>query len=312
MRPVALGSLANLLAASHSSVTDCRVAPAKPTAMDRPFLPEDFTQLYHTPFYRELTRSQRLRYNQLYGLRCNEQFMQFEEGFTQRVVSRLVRELQGRGEVLLAECLGLMLVEEGRHHALFRRFNRACLPEVYRSEAAYFTRLAPLEERLLGLVSARPRHCSLLMWLILVLEEFSTGFSRMLAAIDGPGELGELDAGYVRLHRLHLADESRHIQFDARVLEWLLSHSRPTVNRLNAWLFRRALGEVLAPKRSGVRVLQHLVKEFPELGCREQAMTRAVRALGADPGVKAIIDQPARMPVTYRLLASYPAFAWAA
>lgn len=276
--------------------------------MDRPFLPEEFTQLYHTPFYPELSSAQRLRYNQLYGLRCNEQFMQFEEGFTQRVVSRLMRDLQSRGEAPLAKCLEQMLVEERRHHALFQRFNSLCLPDVYRHGAAYFTRLSPMEERLLRLVSTYPRHLSLLMWLVLVLEEFSTGYSRMLAGSSG---LSELDPGYVNLHRLHLADEARHVQFDARVLEWLLSHSGPTANRLNAWLFRRALGEVLAPKRSGVRVLQHLVKEFPELAGREQVMIRAVRALGVDPGVKAIIDDPHRMPVTYRLLAGYPAFAWA-
>ncbi len=42
-----------------------------------PFIHEHFTQLYFTPFYAELTEAQRLRYNQLSGIRSNEQFILF-------------------------------------------------------------------------------------------------------------------------------------------------------------------------------------------------------------------------------------------
>jgi hypothetical protein len=35
----------------------------------KPFLPEEYTQLYYTPIYRSLHRQHRLRYNQLFGVR---------------------------------------------------------------------------------------------------------------------------------------------------------------------------------------------------------------------------------------------------
>ena len=41
----------------------------------RPFVPEQYTQLYYTPVYHGVHRQQRLRYNQLFGMRINEFIM---------------------------------------------------------------------------------------------------------------------------------------------------------------------------------------------------------------------------------------------
>ncbi len=43
--------------------------------LGKPFLPEEYTQLYYTPVYQSLHREHRLRYNQLFGVRINEQYL---------------------------------------------------------------------------------------------------------------------------------------------------------------------------------------------------------------------------------------------
>ncbi len=302
---------ARLLAAARRAAREPQRTDIVPIDPERPFLPEAFTQLYHTTLYCELSPAQRLRYNQLYGLRCNEQFMMFEQGFTQRVIGGLRDPLRRRGDVVLADCLDLMLEEEARHHAMFARFNRHCRPDCYDDERGYFTRLSRGEALVLSLLTSRSNYWPMLVWLVLVLEEFSLGFSRMLARDSGDGDLGALDSGYAELHRLHLLDEARHVPLDTLAVEWLMARSARGFNRWNAWLFRHALVEILSPKRSGIRVIRRLVQDFPALRCCEREMVDAVRALGIDPGVDAIISDPAAMPQTRQMIERYPEFAWA-
>jgi len=275
-------------------------------ALDRPFVPEAFTQLYHTPLYAELSDVQRLRYNQLYGLRSNELFMLFEKGFTRRVIWRL-QGVCGKVDPLLGECLGLMLEEEDHHHRMFLDFNRRLLPEAYQDGHGYFARPGPVEAALLRLLTSRPVRWPFMLWLILLLEEFSTAFSRRLMA----NERAEaLSPDYVRLHRLHLLDEARHVALDVALLERFLPPLSPWRQTLNGRIFRRLLGEMLAPKRSGIRVLRALAAEYPELSGLLPEMETSVRALPHDPGLYPMVADAETLPLTHTLLARYPAFAF--
>ena len=273
---------------------------------DQPFVPESFTQLYHTPLYRELDDAQRLRYNQLYGLRSNELFMLFEEGFTRRVILRL-RNAPSVVDPELGECLDLMLEEESNHHRMFLDFNRQLLPQAYRDAGGYFARPGPVEGALLALLTLRPTSWPFMLCLILLLEEFSTAFSHLLIRrehVDG------LSAGYVRLHRLHMLDETRHVTLDAVLLQRLLPALSQKRRMMNGRIFRYLLNEMLAPKRSGIRVLHALSIEFPELKARLPAMEHAVRSLSHDPGMVSLVTDAQTLPVTHGLMQRYPAFNW--
>lgn len=272
--------------------------------LGRPFVPEAFTQLYHTPAYAALNDAQRLRYNQLYGLRTNELFMLFEDGFTRRVITRLRHEMSVP-EPLLGERLQQMLDEEADHHRMFLSFNRAVLPGPYRDQRGYFALPSRSEAMLLALLTRRPSRWPFMLWLVLLLEEFSTAFSRTLVAARREHDLA---ADFVRLHRLHLRDEARHVRLDALLLERLLTPLSATRLRVNGWLFRRLLQELVAPKRSGLRVLQALVKDFPSLAPRLPQMLAEVRALGRDPGLCNILSNPLALPLADALQRRYPAF----
>ena len=77
---------------------------------------------------------------------------------------------------------------------------------------------------------------------------------------------------------------------------------------MNGWAFRYLLNEMLAPKRSGIRVLRALVREFADLEPSLPKMEMAVRALPQDPGMYALISDAACLPVTHALMERYPAF----
>jgi len=62
-----------------------------------PFVPEEQTQLYYTPGYTALTRAQRIRYNQLFGLRVNEYIMMLERDFVDPVLKALRRRALRKG-----------------------------------------------------------------------------------------------------------------------------------------------------------------------------------------------------------------------
>jgi hypothetical protein len=303
-------SLAKLRAAGERREALFRAPLTESFDLGRPLVPEAFTQLYHTSCYRHLDHAQRLRYNQLYGIRSNELFMRFERGFTCRVVTGLERQFRGRGEHTLADCLGLMLREEERHHAMFRDFNRRYLAGDYGQGAALFAPGSALDQPWLGWLLNRRLLQPVLVWLILVLEEFSTAFSRLLLQHGSTGGLGPLEVSYVGLHRLHLLDEARHVYLDTYLIEALLEQIGGTRERLGAWLFRRLFDELMAPKHSGTRVIRHLARELPGLSPDVEAMVSEVRALGRDPGMAMLLEDPTAMPISRGLLRHHPGFRW--
>lgn len=299
--------LAAIAAASRDARMRHRLPTFSASPDDRFFVPESFTQLYHTPFYRELSHTQRLRYNQLYGLRNNELFMLFEEGFTRRVILKLTSASTST-DPLLSECLILMLEEESSHHRMFLDFNRRLLPELYEDGRGYFARAGRLEEYLLRAITGRPARWPFMLWLILLLEEFSTAFSRLLIERE---HAEALSPDYVELHRLHLLDESRHVALDKALVERHLEGLPDWRTSLNGFVFRVLVNEVLAPKRSGLRVLRRLVSEFPELTDSLPQMEKAIRDLRHDPGIYSMVMDPEALPLTHSLLATYPDFAFA-
>lgn len=268
------------------------------------FVPESFTQLFHTPDYNELSDTQRLRYNQLYGLRCNELFMLFEEGFTRRVISFVMATCEQK-DSRFGECLAQMLQEESNHHEMFFAFNRSVLPSAYADSRGYFARPRFSESVMLKLATGGSIHWPFLLWLILILEEFSTTFSRLLVErenVDG------LSAKFVAIHRLHLLDESRHVLLDEEIIDRFVAPMSKTRRRINGWLFSGLFQTILAPKRSGIRVLDRLVVDHPELISVLPRLKVAVGKLRYDPGVLQIVCDSRKMPLTYQLLERYPEF----
>ena len=256
------------------------------------FLPEAFTPLFYAPAYTALTPEQRRRYNQLHALYFNEQILYFETALGTRILEALLRRAWPER---LADGLRQFQEEERQHSAMFRRLNQRCAPHLYAGRDFYFVQVPRLWTALSSWAVARPRIFPLFLWLMLLQEERSLFYSRGILH-----HRESIEPSFVKAHRLHLADEVGHVGWDEELLDALWHRSRPVLRKLNAKLFAWMLGEFFSTqKRAQLRVVDELVREFPELRERLPEMRRQVLALSADDGFRASLYSRKIVPRTF-------------
>lgn len=256
------------------------------------FLPEAFTPLFHTQAYGALTPEQRRRYNQLHALYFNEQILYFETALGTRILEALRRQAWPER---LADGLRQFQEEERRHSAMFRRLNQRCAPDLYAGRDFYFVRVPKLWTAVSSWAVARPHLFPLFLWLMLLQEERSLFYSRGILR-----HRESIEPHFVAAHRLHLADEVGHVQWDEELLDALWHRSRPLLRKANAILFSWMLGEFFStPKRAQLSVVDELVREFPELRERQPEMRRQVLALATDAEYRASLYSREIVPRTF-------------
>lgn len=266
----------------------------------RPFIAEEFTPLFHTREYRALPAAARLRYNQLHALYFNEQVAFFEQEMLGPALLALQRgELPAR----LASGVATFFAEEQRHTAMFRTLNRRCAPELYAGGAYQFIRVARLWRAMLGEISRRPHIFPLLVWLALLQEERSLHYSKGCLEHEA-----ELEPHFVATHRAHLADEVGHIGWDEELLDWLWPQVGRAMRFVNTRLLGWMLGEFfLLPKRSGLRVVEQLAREFLQLD--STSLYRGLRELGTNPAYLRTLYSRDITPRTFARFDTHPEFA---
>ena len=179
--------------------------------LSRPFLPEDYTQLYYTPVYKSLHRQHRLRYNQLFGVRINEYIMMLEADLVERLLSPLRRHPNVAGNPTLVRCLSTMIEEENHHYRCFVALNRACFPDLYRTRERYFSDLPWQSRALLATAGLLAGRFAFALWYLMAMEESSTALARDLSRNPVTETLGPLEPTFAAVHAEHLKDEVRHL-----------------------------------------------------------------------------------------------------
>jgi hypothetical protein len=269
------------------------------------FIPEAFTHLYHTSCYARLSEEQRCKYNKLYGLRINEQFIQFEELFIGRLMPRLQRHRRLKGNPSLLNAIESVLRDEEQHSRMFGRFNQTIRPDLYRQSHSHFTRLSPVEHLLFKLIMITPGILPALLWLLLAMEELTTAISDAL--ISHP-HAADYNQTYLALHRTHLHDEKRHVGIDRKLIIEALKEITPARHRLNAFLFRNLFLNILKPRRSTVQVIHQLIREEPGLRRDRDSMIREIAALDLHKAFPANLVTPDTLPVLHALTDRYPEY----
>jgi len=267
----------------------------------RDFVPETFTPLFYTPLYAELAPDQRRRYNQLHGCYCNEQIMFFEKFVAENVLSGL---LSLADTAPLALQLGAFLEEERRHTVMFRDLNRLCLPQLYRRKEFYFVAVPRALEVLLGRATRHRRFFPLFVWLMLLQEERAVFLGREILRLKE-----ELEPRFVALHRVHLADEIEHVQWDQEILALTWNRATSRFRRISAKVLGRIIREfMITPKRANLRVVAELGKEFPELAPRLTEMKGALLALAHNRDWNVALYSRSIVPKTFALFDRWPEF----
>jgi hypothetical protein len=273
------------------------------TAIDftRPFVPEDYTQLYYTPLYRSLHREHRLRYNQLFGIRINEYIMMLEADLVERLLTPLRRHPNVASDATLVKCLDTMIEEEKHHYRCFLALNRLCRPELFRGRERFFSRLPWATRMLFGAVGLVSGRLAFALWYLMAMEESSSALARDMVRRPVTETLGPLEPAFAAVHREHMRDEARHLQIDGILVERCLARAGRATRALNARLFKSLLDTVTRPTRagSGIKVIRQLVREMPELTWHEGEMVAAVLALKHDRAFQASLFNRAALPLTF-------------
>jgi hypothetical protein len=143
-----------------------------------------------------------------------------------------------------------------------------------------------------------------MLWIALILEERGAFYGKEVLR---HSEL--LDPQMVDWQRRHLADEADHLSLDEALLPLCWDASPAWMRRLNGRLIGVVIKEFLsAPKRSGRRVIEHLVKACPELMPRKEELMSAMRALDRDRRFHESLYSRKIVPKTFALFDRYTEF----
>lgn len=265
------------------------------------YLPEHITHLYYSPVYATLSHRQKLAYNRLHACYHCE-MCAFLEGELPKHYLRAVAA-PGTPEKLCRAAQALAKSEE-RHAASFRALARDIAPHLYSKDRYIFVRPPFLPSLILRRLFDWPPLRPALLWIALIQEERGTFFGEEVLR-----QSEQLAPEMVDWQRKHLADETAHLSLGEALLPSYWDAAPRWMRHLNGRLFRFLLREFLsAPKRSGMRVIEYLVRECPELTPRKMELMTAMRALDRNPQFHRSLYSRKIVPKTFALLDEYREF----
>ncbi len=271
------------------------------------FIPERLTQLYHTSAYTLLNPQQKLRYNQLFAVRAIEQLMTLEARFIALVLARTSKLAHFKYNSELIYCMQEMENEEVQHYQMFLTLNKLAEPVLYKHNDMVFAKLSHLERGILQLLAKTPGISLFLLWILLILEEFSTCISKQMTNKNDDTGI-RLEPNFIQAHREHLKDESRHVAICARLLKKLIKNSNATTIKINQFILSKFMADYMTPKRGGIRVINKLIDEFPELKKHQNSIIKAIKSQKQDKIIFEALQDPKLMPFSHKLFQQYPEF----
>jgi len=235
-------------------------------------------------------------------------FLTFESDFINRVARKTLKQLSTDDNSLLRDCLLEMIREEESHHDIFLHLNRVCRKDLYDGVQRYFNHLKGYEELIFRVVSSFPGQLTFLYWLVLAKEEYSIAISQSMLKNKHTESLGEIDDSFIAVHREHLKDEFRHVHIDTHLIRRFRNNQSLTLRKINAWLLKQFLKDIIIPRRSSIAVLKQLSREHPELKPSERAMMRSIVSLKDDKAFQYSIFNREMMPHTFSLFDEFPEY----
>lgn len=118
----------------------------------------------------------------------------------------------------------------------------------------------------------------------------------------------KLESNFVAAHREHLKDEARHVHICANLLDTICSESSAITSHINAYLLNRFMCEYLTPKHGGIRVINRLIVEYPELSIYKKKFVRAIYDSRYYQPIWHALEEPLAMPVSQMMFDKFPVF----
>lgn len=263
------------------------------------FIPEVLTPLYFTPLYSALNESEKLSYNRAHGLYFLEQTIFFEQVLGKPVLSQLIRMAPNEP---LAETARQFIADENQHTSWFRGLLRDVAPETYTGRDFHLLSVPPGTQIVARVLGRAVRFLPCLLWLQLIAEERSQYFGNLFIEHGAT-----IDRRFLAVQRRHMEDEAGHILSDETFIEWLWPRCGKLLRRLNARLLEWTLREFFhLPKRSGWRVVEHWLRDHPNLLARCAEFHAAMAALAENEIYLHSLYPRKWLPRTCALAARWP------
>jgi len=209
---------------------------------------------------------------------------------------------------LLRQLLMEMLHEEGEHDAAFAALNRASRADLYQQTDFFFFPPSARVRSLITAMGVSARRLAHPLWLLFFIEESSLALARDLAAIGEDHELGSVEPHWLAVHQEHTHDERRHTLIDRLVFESCYGRRGRVARSVDGWMFERILKAILYPRAhgAGVRVVEQLIRDYPELASLRPTMVREIVALGRNPEFLASLLSQRLAPRAWKLFHRCP------
>lgn len=248
---------------------------ARPVDRTKLWSPVEITPLSHLPSWSLLEAPHRLRYNQLFALGVCEQFVWFE----QHLLCTVLRHLLADGKPippLLREALEHFVVEEDKHSEMFWRMCEKAEPALYPDRRFRLFNVSRAQGAAMNVVLRRPRTFLAWIWAAIFFEERTVDYCRRYRKAH-KADPDALDPSFVELHEFHFKDEGRHFQLDQHMLTWLYDPEPRWKKALAGRTFAVLMRAYVSPRRTSLRILEQLGREFPAL--RERTLPALAREL---------------------------------
>jgi hypothetical protein len=116
----------------------------------------------------------------------------------------------------------------------------------------------------------------------------------------------QLNRRFHAVQKRHMEDEAEHIGYDEMFIRWLWAESGENVRKINARILAWVLKEFFyLPKRSGWRVVEVWLREFPHLCARRDEFKTAMGDLAENENYLRTLYPRRHLPRTSELSAAW-------
>jgi hypothetical protein len=235
----------------------------RPVDRSKFWSPPEISPLCHLPSFKRLEERHQIRYNQLFAVGVCEQFVWFEQHLAVPVL-RLLIDRTPDMPPLLKDALEIFIEEEHKHSEMFWRMCEKAEPSWYPERRFYLFNTTGLQNFALGLMLRYPKALLMWIWAVIFFEERTVDYCRQYwKAKRKTPDL--IDPSFTELHEYHFKDEGRHFQLDQHLLTWLYDPEARWKKRVAGRSFYRLMKAYTSPRRTSLRVIDVLEREFPEL-----------------------------------------------
>lgn len=241
------------------------------------------------------------RYNQLYALGANEVFAVFEVDFICDILVKLSKTLDPNSD--LFRSLQNFRLEEIKHAQMFHSLNQAACPEYYQKNSYFLSRAAhPMGLLTLKAVKTFPEIFGLWVWIALFFEERSLVYSKHYLL----SENSSLNSHFREIHKLHMLEETHHVQLDEVFVHHFYVPLSPWKRNLTAKMLKSMLASYAAPRRMSFAIAGVLQREFPQFQTEIRQCLKELPLLKDNKDFYRRTMGPAVTARTRKLLAQFP------